>query len=132
MNTMPNKPVIAEALVRLVFGESAKFEQLCAQRGVSVEEAVGQALRDWVGPGLSVVKPEPQLMNPTIGMLPDPSDCPAGQEAHWIGVCEHDLQVLRSKQQVCFREQDGAGVEATSRTIEHYIQTLAELKERVA
>lgn len=129
--TKPNKPVMAELLVRHVFGEAEKFERLCAQRGVSVEDAVNQALRDWVGPGLSVVKPEPSPMNPVLGMLPDPSDVPVGQEAHWITVCEHDLQVLRSRQQNCFRTQDGAGVEETSRTIETYIQALAELRERI-
>jgi hypothetical protein len=132
MTTKTNKPVMAELLVRHVFGEAENFERLCAQRGISVEEAISQALRDWVGPGLSVVKAEPQLMNPTLGLLPDPSDCPVGQEQHWIGVCEHDLNVLRSKQQLCFREQDRAGVTATTRTIETYIQTIASLKDRVA
>ena len=130
--TVPNKPVMAEMLVRHVFGEAEKFERLCAQRGISIEDAVSQALRNWVGPGLSVVKPEPSLLNPVVGMLPDPSDVPVGQEAHWITVCEHDLQVLRSHQQTCFRKQDGKGVEETSQTIETYIQALASLKDRVA
>lgn len=132
MNTKTNNPVMAEMLVRHVFGEAEKFERLCAQRGISVDEAVGQALRNWVGPGLSVVKPEPSLLNPVVGMLPDPSDVPVGQEAHWITVCEHDLQVLRSHQKSCFQTQDGRGATETSRTIESYIQTLAELRERVA
>ncbi len=127
-----NKPVMAEMLVRHIFGEAETFERLCAERDISLEEAVGQALRNWVGPGLSVVKPEAPLMNPTIGLLPDPNDCPTGQEEHWIGVCEHDLEVLRNKQQVCFRSQDKAGLANTTRTIESYIQTLAALKERVA
>lgn len=130
-NVKTNKPVMAEMLVRHVFGEAESFERLCAQRGVSVEDAVGQALRSWVGPGLSVVKAEPPLMNPTIGLLPDPTDCPSGQEAHWIGVCEHDLAVLRSKQQNCFRTQDRVGIAETTRTIETYIQTLASLRERI-
>jgi hypothetical protein len=130
--TMNNKPVLAEMLVRAVFGEAEKFERLCAQRGVSVEDAVNQALRNWVGPGLSVVKPEPALMNPVVGMLPDPSDVPVGQEAHWITVCEHDLRLLRSHQQNCFRSKDGEGAQATALTIENYIQTLASLRERVA
>lgn len=126
-----NKPVMAEMLVRLVLGDTESFEQLCAQRGVSVEEAIGQALKNWAGSSLPTVKPE-SLQLPTIGLLPDPADCPSGQEEHWIGVCEHDLNVLHREQRRCFRSQDRKGIARTTRTIETYIQTLAALKERVA
>lgn len=131
-NPKNSKPVLAEVLVRQVFGEAENFERVCAQRGVSVEDAVTQALRDWVGHGLTIVKNEQPLMNPTIGLLPDPNDCPQGQEAHWIEVCEHDLDALRQKQKSCFRAKDPTELEQTNRTIESYLQTLASLRERVA
>jgi hypothetical protein len=69
MTTLKNsKPVLAEVLVRQVFGEAENFERVCAQRGVSVEQAVSQALRGWVGHGLSLVQ----------DASPDPATDPEG------------------------------------------------------
>jgi hypothetical protein len=95
-----------------------------------VEDAVNQALRSWAGQGVAVTPAETNL--PVLGLLPDPTDCPPGQEAHWIEVGEHDLVVLRRQQQDCFRRKDAAGLARTTQTIETYIQTLASLRERVA
>ena len=128
-----NKPVMAEMLVRQVFGDAEGFERLCAQRGVSVAEAVQQALRGWLGQGLSLVETMRSPLAITgAGLNPDPGDCPSGQEAHWVEVCEHDLHLLRAEQRRCYRTKDRPGIERTTRRIEHYLQTLAELRERVA
>lgn len=134
MTTLKNsKPVLAEVLVRQVFGEAENFERICAQRGLSVEEAVNQALRSWVGHGLTLVQnaPEPET-DPVVLLLPDPSDCPQGEEQHWLGVIEHDLAALRKAQQRCFAKQDAKGIARTTRSIETYIQAQAALRERVA
>ncbi len=134
MTTQTNKPVMAELLVRHVFGEAENFERICAQRGLSVEDAVSQALRGWVGHGLTLVQnaevaPEG---DPVVLLLPDPSECPQGQEKHWLEVIEHDLGALRRAQQRCFKSKDMAGVQQVSRSIETYIQAQAALKDRVA
>jgi len=129
MTARTNKPVMAEMLVRQVFGDAESFERVCAQRGLSVEDAVRQALRGWVGHG---VGPSESTV-PFLGgsFTPDPGDCPSGQEEHWIQVCEHDLTLLRKQQQNCFRLKDQRCLERTTHAIENYIQTLASLKERV-
>lgn len=134
MTTKTNKPVMAELLVRHVFGEAENFERIAAQRGLSVEEAVGQALRGWVGHGLAVVQNavlDPEA-DPVVLLLPDPAECPQGQEAHWLGVIEHDLNALRRAQQRCFQTKDTVGLSRTNRSIETYIQAQATLKDRVA
>jgi hypothetical protein len=124
------KPVMAEMLVRHVFGESESFERVCAQRGMNLTEAVHQALKSWVGQALLTAHSEPAL--PVIGMLPDPSDCPHGQEAHFIDLVEHDLAVLRQRQQACFRDKNQGELAKTTQAIETHIQALAALRERVA
>jgi hypothetical protein len=134
MTTVKNKPVMAEMLVRQVFGEAENFERICAQRGISVEEAVSQALRSWVGHGLTLVQNaelEPES-DPVVLLLPDPSECPQGQEEHWLGVIEHDLAALQKAQQRCFIRKDTKGLDRTNRSIETYIQAQAALRERVA
>jgi hypothetical protein len=133
MTTVKNKSVMAELLVRQVFGEAENFERICAQRGVSMEDAVNQALRGWVGHGLTLVDNAPsQEPDPVVLLLPDPSDCPQGQEAHWLSVIEHDLGALRKAQQRCFQTKDTKGLNRTNRSIETYIQAQAALRERVA
>lgn len=132
-STRTNKPVMAEMLVRQVFGEAESFERVCAQRGVSVEAAVKLALQGWVGQGLALVSTmQLPLPGAEVGLSPDPGDCPTGQESHWVEVCEHDLQVLRAEQQRCYRTKDRPGIERTTRRIESYLQALAELRDRVA
>ena len=129
-----SKPVLVEVLVRQVFGEAENFERVCAQRGVSVAEAVNQALRGWVGHGLSIVRdadPSPDP-DPVVLLLPDPAECPQGQEEHWLDVIAHDLEALRKAQQHCFKSKDAAGAQRASRSIETYIQAQAALRERVA
>lgn len=128
-----NKPVMAEMLVRHVFGETETFERTCAQRGLSVDEAVREALKSWIGQGLSLVEaPHMPYLESELELTPDPGDCPTGQEEHFIRVCEHDLQVLRQRQQACYRAKDRSGVERTTRKIERYIQTVAAIRDRVA
>jgi hypothetical protein len=132
MTTVNKKPLMAEMLVRQVFGEAENFERICAQRGLSIEDAVNQALRGWVGHGLTLVQnaPNPET-DPVVLLLPDPSDCPQGQEAHWLSVIEHDLAALQKAQQRCFQTKDTKGLERTNRSIETYIQAQAELRERI-
>jgi hypothetical protein len=136
MTTLKNsKPVLAEVLVRQVFGEQAEsFERVCAQRGVNVADALGQALRNWVGHGLTLVRPPENdgRLLPANGQLPDPADCPFGQEEHWLQMCEHDLKILRGKQQACFQTKDTSSLNSTNLTIEAYLQTMAEIRSRVA
>ena len=129
-----SKPVLVEVLVRQVFGESENFERVCAQRGVSVADAVSQALRGWIGHGLSVVRdadPQPDL-DPVVLLLPDPAECPQGQESHWLEGIDHDLKALKKAQQRCFQVKDSAALERTNRSIETYIQAQAALRDRVA
>lgn len=129
-----SKSVLAEVLVRQVFGEAENFERVCTQRGVSVADAVSQALRGWIGHGLSVVRdadPQPDL-DPVVLLLPDPAECPQGEEAHWLEVIEHDLGALQRAQQRCFKVKDPAALERTNRSIETYIQARAALRDRVA
>jgi hypothetical protein len=135
MTTPKNsKPVMAEMLVRHVFGEAENFERLCAQRGMSVEEAVVQALRGWIGHGLTVVQGGELVAetDPVVLLLPDPADCPQGQEAHWLGVIEHDLDALKKAQRRCFQTKDAEGLQRTNQSIETYIQAQAALRDRVA
>lgn len=131
MSSVTKKPVMAEMLVRHIFGEAETFEHLCEQRGVSVEEAVSQALRNWVGPGQQLQTTAPVAVTTSFGFVPDPADCPSGHESHWIGLCEHDLTLLRREQQRLFAAQDKKGLTELTRTIESYIQTLASLRERL-
>lgn len=133
MTSLKNsKQVLAEVLVRQVLGESENFERICAQRGIAIEEAVSQALRGWAGHGLTLLQNDEPETDPVVLLLPDPSDCPQGQEEHWLGVIDHDLSTLRKAQQSCFKRKDTAGLDRTNRSIEAYIQAQAELKARVA
>jgi hypothetical protein len=131
-----NKPVMVELLVRRVFGDAAGFLQVCERRGITAEEAVTQALQDWIGGEVAVpTLPTLSLLATSSELTPDPGDCPVGQEEHWIQVCEHDLDVLRKTQQQCFRSKSPETprvLDRTNRTIERYIQTLASLRDRVA
>jgi hypothetical protein len=130
--TAPNsKSLMAEMLVRQVFTDTVRFEDACSERGVSLEEGISQALTQWLGPlqgtGASVAP-----AYPVVRALPDPADCPPGQESHFILLCEHDLRVLRVKQQRYYAAKDAAGVRQTAREIEGYLQTLDSLRARVA
>lgn len=132
MTTLKNsKPAMAEVLVRQVLGESAGFERICDQRGVSLVDAVNQALRTWMNGGLSLVRSPIDGEAPAL-LLPDPNECPQGQEMMWLEVCEHDLEVLRQEQQRCIDSRDATGLNRTNRSIEAYIQAVAGLRERVA
>jgi hypothetical protein len=132
-NVQTNKPVMAEMLVRAVLGSTSEFERACQQRGVSIQDAVTQALQNWVGSRLTLVG-APSALSPdmVLSALPAPQDCPPGEEEHWLRVCEHDLGVLREQQRRCFAAQDQEGIARTTRAIESYLQVRAELRERVA
>jgi len=94
--TAPNsKSLMAEMLVRQVFGEAERFEDACSERGVSLEEGIAQALTQWLGP-LQVTGAGVAPAYPVVRALPDPADCPPGQENHFILLCVHDLSVLRA------------------------------------
>lgn len=132
MTTPNKKALMAEMLVRQVFGDSAEFEMLCSERGIPLEDAVEQALCGWAKSPLPTTRREHRLLSLISKTSPDPADCPEGQEGHWIEVCQHDIDVLRREQRQCFLQKDGVALERTNRAIETYIQTLAHLKERVA
>lgn len=133
MTNVNKKSVMAEMLVRQVLGESESFEQVCAQRGVSIEDAVRFALRTWAGQNLRVVQPTtiPGLLL-DVGLVPDPGDCPVGQEAHWLAMCEHDLAILQKRAKSCFQMQDTEGLNTMAIAMERYIQAIDTLKARVA
>lgn len=131
MTQVNSKPALAEVLVRQVLGDTETLELICAQRGVSLVEAVTQALRGWMGDAQPHV-PVAQGAPPLTLLLPDPSECPQGQEREWLGVCDHDLSVLRAEQRRCFHVKDATGLSRVNQSIERYIQAVAELKERVA
>lgn len=127
MNTPNNKPALAEVLVRQVLGDTEAFERVCAQRGVSLVDAVTEALREWSGlQNGSHVRKTPLL---TL-LLPDPSDCPQGHEKEWLSICEHDIRVLNKEQRRCYKEQDASGLIQVNQSIERYLQAMNELRER--
>lgn len=147
MTTLKNsKPVLAEVLVRQVFGEAENFERVCAQRGVSVEQAVSQALRGWIrqerptglgvagasGSDLPVSSDSGSNPGPVALLLPDPAECPQGEERHWLEIIEHDLGALQQNQRLCFKSKDAEGLAQTNRSIETYLQARASLRDRVA
>lgn len=133
MTNVNKKSVMAEMLVRQVLGESESFEEVCARRGVSIEDAVRFALRTWAGQNLRVVQPTtiPGLLL-DAGLIPNPEDCPVGQEAHWLQMCEHDLAVLQKRAKACFQDNDTQGLNSMSIAMERYIQAIDALKARVA
>lgn len=132
MTQVNNKPALAEVLVRQVLGETESFEGLCAQRGVSLLEAVTQALQGWMGDSPASMRRTTQESPLLTLQLPDPSDCPQGQEREWLEVCEHDLKVLHREQRRCFEFKDRDQLEKVNWSIEKYIQAMAELQARVA
>lgn len=134
MTTTPktHKTALAEVLVRHVFGDTDNFERLCTRRGISVAEGVDQALKSWMSGGLTLVPDQPHKSEPPPLMLPDPSDCPQGQEAEWLQLCDHDLSVLRREQQRCIQVMDVTGLNDVNLSIESYLQAVAGLRERVA
>lgn len=127
-----NKPVMAEVLVRQVLGESESFEHICAQRGLTLVDAVSQALKSWMSSGLTLVNNRNRPSEHPALLLPDPSECPQGQEREWLSICEHDLKVLAGEQKRCIQSRDAVGLSRTNHSIEAYIQAVADLKERVA
>lgn len=127
-----NRPVMAEVLVRQVLGESEIFERICAQRGVSLVDAVGQALKSWMSGSLTLVNNRDRQSEPPPLLLPDPSECPQGQEREWLQICDHDMAVLVAEQARCTQRGDTVGLNRTNHSIEAYIQAIADLKERVA
>lgn len=130
MNTLHNsKPALAEVLVRQVLGDAEAFERICAQRGVSLLGAVTEALEEWSG--LRSGKIHTQRTSTITLLLPDPSDCPQGQEKEWLAICEHDLVVLNQEQRRCYKDQDAAGLIRVNQSIERYLQAMSELRERV-
>lgn len=127
-----NKSAMAEVLVRHVLGESESFELACDRLCVSMAEGVEQALKNWMSGTLTLVTKPARKSEPPPLMLPDPSDCPQGQEAEWLALCDHDLNVLRREQQRCIQAKDAAGLNSANMSIEAYLQAVAGLRERVA
>ena len=129
MTTPQNtKPALAEVLVRQVLGSTEDFERVCSQRGVSLVAAVTQAVQDWMGvENTTRHVPVPPL---TL-LLPDPSDCPQGQEEHWLSLCKHDLAKLREEQSRCYRTRDRIRLQRVNQSIEKYLQAQSELRDRL-
>lgn len=130
MTLKNHKPAFAEVLVRQVLGDTEDFERVCAQRGVNLVDAVTQAIQGWMG--VENATRQPARVPPLTLLLPDPSECPQGQEAHWLSVCEHDLKSLRQEQQRCYGTKDTVNLRRCNLSIEKYLQAMSELKERVA
>lgn len=136
MNSLPvNSNLMADMLVRRVMGSSATFTRVCAQNGLSIEDGVRQALQSFVAENAKSELPkveEPTLLQPAFINRPDASDCPAGEEAHWLEMCEHDLGVLRRAHGEYERRGDTLNARRVIRAIEHYLQAQSSLRERVA
>jgi hypothetical protein len=128
MTTPQNtKPALAEVLVRQVLGSTDDFERVCSQRGLSLIDAVTQALQGWMG-SEHVTRP---AVPPLTLLLPDPSDCPQGQEKEWLSVCEHDLRVLEEEQRRCYFTKNVARLSQVNQSIEKYLQARSELRDRL-
>lgn len=127
MNTPNNtKPALAEVLVRQVLGSTEDFERVCSQRGLTLTDAVTQALQGWMG-SENATRP---AVPPLTLLLPDPSDCPQGQEFYWLNVCEHDLRILREEQRRCYHTKDSVTLRRVNQSIEKYLQAMSELRSR--
>lgn len=132
MSTLKDsRPVMAEALVRHVLGDTTNFERVCTQRGVSLTDAIAWALQAWMA-GDASLPPDSTNNSGLPLMLPDPTDCPQGQETAWLEICEHDLGLLRAEHNRCLSTGDLPGINRTARSIDAYLQAMSELQERVA
>jgi hypothetical protein len=135
MNTLPaNSNLMADMLVRRVLGSSSSFARVCAQNGLSIEDGVRQALDVFMQENAQeeLPKVEETLLHPSFINRPDASDCPAGEEAHWLKMCEHDLRVLHRARAEYDRRGDVLNSRRAIRAVEHYIQAQSSLRERVA
>ena len=135
MNTLPaNSNLMADLLVRRVLGSSAAFVRVCAQNGLSIEDGVRQALESYVQEHAKEELPrvEETLLQPAFINRPDASDCPAGQERHWLEMCDHDLKVLRRAHATYSSRGDSLNTRRVLLALEHYIQARSSLQERVA
>lgn len=135
MNTLPaNSNLMADLLVRRVLGSDVVFARVCAQNGLSIEDGVRQALEAYIQSHAREELPqvEETLLQPAFINRPDASDCPAGEEKHWLEMCEHDLGVLRRAHTAYVQRKDDLNARRVLRSIEHYIQAQHSLRERVA
>lgn len=135
MNTLPaNSNLMADTLVRRVLGSSASFTRVCAQNGLSVDDGVRQALDAFIQENArdALPKVEETLLYPSLINRPDASDCPSGEEPHWLEMCAHDLRVLHAARVEYDHRGDALNSRRVIRAIEHYIQVQGSLRERVA
>ena len=135
MSPLPvNSNLMADMLVRRVLGDSATFIRVCSQNGLSIEDGVRHALESFMQENAreELPKVEETLLHPSLINRPDASDCPAGEEAHWLEMCEHDLKVLRKAHTAYDGRGDRVNAFRVLRAIEHYIQAQSSLRERVA
>jgi hypothetical protein len=135
MNTLSvNSNLMADLLIRRVMGSSAAFTRVCAQNGLSLEDGVRQALDIFMAENAQeeLPKVEETLLHPAFINRPDASDCPVGEEAHWLELCEHDLGVLHRARANYDGRGDAVNSRRVIRAIEHYIQAQCSLRERVA